>query len=183
MIALDFTFTEQDPVLLHKLGGSELSGADSDAALTMQIFKHLAGTPVLFADVRHYHADLGVWDLCNSGEHATYFAAASRDPGENLPRVELKAQGFYFPAGGAAVYHVAAPGRVTLARLTRHDGRWMMDAFVAGAGTGNSPCAHWTPSAAPFPLFEPMKYPPANATIATAMIMRIVVPPPRFSGP
>ena len=43
----------------------------------MQIFKHLAGTPVLFADVRHYHADLGVWDLCNSGEHATYFAGRS----------------------------------------------------------------------------------------------------------
>ena len=51
--------------------------ADSDAALTMQIFKHLAGTPVLFADVRHYHADLGLWDLCNSGEHATYFAGHS----------------------------------------------------------------------------------------------------------
>ena len=100
--------------------------ADSDAALTMQIMKLLSGTPVLFADVRHYHADLGVWDLCNSGEHATYFAAASFDPGENLPRVELKPQGFYFPAGGAAVYHVAAPGRVTLARLTRHDRRYRM---------------------------------------------------------
>src|SRR5918993_1796172 len=33
--------------------------ADSDAALTMQILKHLSGTPVLFADVRHYHADRG----------------------------------------------------------------------------------------------------------------------------
>ena len=54
--------------------------ADSDAALTMQMFKHLSGTPVLFADVRHYHQDLGVWDLCNSGEHATYFAGRSTDP-------------------------------------------------------------------------------------------------------
>ena len=100
--------------------------ADSDAALTMQIFKHLAGTPVLFADVRHYHADLGVWDLCNSGEHATYFAGASLDPAVNLARTELRPQGFYFPAGGAAVYHIARPGRVTLARLTRHDGRYVM---------------------------------------------------------
>ena len=58
--------------------------ADSDAALTMQMFKHLSGTPVLFADVRHYHQDLGVWDLCNSGEHATYFAGRSTDPGVNL---------------------------------------------------------------------------------------------------
>jgi L-fucose isomerase len=100
--------------------------ADSDAALTMQIFKHLAGTPALFADVRHYHADLGVWDLCNSGEHATYFAAASMDPAVNLPKVEFRPQGFYFPAGGAAVYHVAAPGRFTLARLMRHDRRYRM---------------------------------------------------------
>ena len=100
--------------------------ADSDAALTMQIFKHLAGTPALFADVRHYHAELGVWDLCNSGEHATYFAARSVDPRENLAKVEFRPQGFYFPAGGAAVYHIAAPGRVTLARLMRHDRRYRM---------------------------------------------------------
>src|SRR5205823_4647602 len=47
--------------------------ADMDGALTMQMLKVVAGTPVLFADVRHYHADLGVWDLCNSGQHATWF--------------------------------------------------------------------------------------------------------------
>jgi len=105
--------------------------ADSDAALTMQIFKHLANTPVLFADVRHYHADLGVWDLCNSGEHATYFAGRSNDPAVNLPRTEFRPQGFYFPAGGAAVYHIAAPGRVTLARLTRHDLRYVMTVVPA----------------------------------------------------
>ena len=105
--------------------------ADSDAALTMQIFQHLSGTPVLFADVRHYHADLGVWDLCNSGEHATYFAGRSHDPAVNLPRTEFRPQGFYFPAGGAAVYHIAAPGRVTLARLTRHDGRYVMTVVPA----------------------------------------------------
>ena len=105
--------------------------ADSDAALTMQIFKHLSGTPVLFADVRHYHQDLGVWDLCNSGEHATYFAGRSTDPKVNLSRTEFRPQGFYFPAGGASVYHIAAPGRVTLARLTRHDGRYVMTVVPA----------------------------------------------------
>ena len=105
--------------------------ADSDAALTMQIFKHLAGTPVLFADVRHYHADLGLWDLCNSGEHATYFAGRSDDPAVNLAQTEFRPQGFYFPAGGASVYHVAAPGPVTLARLTRRAGRYRMVAFRA----------------------------------------------------
>ena len=105
--------------------------ADSDAALTMQILKHLAGTPVLFADVRHYHEDLDVWDLCNSGEHATFFAARSLDATVNLPLTEFRPQGFYFPAGGAAVYHIAAPGRVTLARLTRHDRRYVMTVIPA----------------------------------------------------
>ena len=58
--------------------------ADMDGALTMQILKQLSGTPVLFADVRHYHADLDIWDLCNSGQHATWFAARSDDPAENM---------------------------------------------------------------------------------------------------
>ncbi len=93
--------------------------ADMDAALTMQIFKLLTGLPVLFADIRHYHAGIGVWDLCNSGQHATYFAAKSFDPVENLAKTEFRPEGFYFPAGGASVYHIAAPGEVTLARLTR----------------------------------------------------------------
>ena len=93
--------------------------ADMDAALTMKIFNLITGLPVLFADIRHYHKDLGIWDLCNSGEHATYFAARSFDPAENLKKVEFRPEGFYFPAGGASVYHIAAPGEVTLARLTR----------------------------------------------------------------
>lgn len=100
--------------------------ADMDAALTMEVFKHLAGTPVLFADVRHYFEDLDLFDLVNSGQHATYFAGKSFSPEENLPQVELKPQGFYFPAGGASVFHVAAPGEVTLARLTRERGQYRM---------------------------------------------------------
>lgn len=93
--------------------------ADMDAALTMQIFHYLSGTPVLFADVRHYDRARGIWDLCNSGEHATYFAARSTDPAVNLAKTEFRPQGFYFPAGGASVYTIAEPGPVTLARLTR----------------------------------------------------------------
>ncbi|HWU38192.1 MAG TPA: hypothetical protein VN203_11155, partial [Candidatus Acidoferrum sp.] len=100
--------------------------ADSDGALTMEIFKAIAGTPVLFADVRHYDAEGGFWDLVNSGQHATYFAARSFDPKENLPKVKLLPEIFYFPAGGAAVHHIAAPGEVTLARLTRKNGKYWM---------------------------------------------------------
>jgi L-fucose isomerase len=100
--------------------------ADMDAALTMQILKSVASTPVLFADMRHYHDDLGVWDLCNSGQHATWFAARSADPAENLRHVHLYPEEFYFPAGGASVHHLAEPGDFTFARLTRLDDRYRM---------------------------------------------------------
>jgi len=33
--------------------------------------------------------------------------------------VEFRAEGDYFTAGGPSVYHIAKPGEVTLARLTR----------------------------------------------------------------
>ncbi|RKN44017.1 L-fucose/L-arabinose isomerase family protein [Streptomyces hoynatensis] len=100
--------------------------ADMDGALTMQLLKLLTGDPVLFADVRHYHADRGIWDLANSGQHATWYAARSADPAENLRRVSFLPEVFYFPAGGASVQHLAAPGDLTFARLTRLDGRYRM---------------------------------------------------------
>ena len=79
-----------------------------DAALTMRMLQCIADTPVLFADVRHHHADLGIWDLCNSGQHATWFAARSDDPAENLRHVHLYPEEFYFPAGGASIFTAAA---------------------------------------------------------------------------
>ncbi len=100
--------------------------ADMDGALTMQIFKKLAGTPVLFADVRHYHNDVDVLDLVNSGQHATYFAGKSFDYRDNLPKVSLYPALLFFPAGGASVQHLAHPGKVTLARLGRKDGKYWM---------------------------------------------------------
>ena len=100
--------------------------ADMDAALTMQLLKGLSDTPVLFADVRHYHADRGIWDLVNSGQHATWFAARSEDSSENMRHVHLYPEAFFFPAGGASVHHLAAEGDFTFARLTRLDGRYRM---------------------------------------------------------
>lgn len=105
--------------------------ADMDGALTMEILKHLSGEPVLFADLRHYDDEYGFFDLCNSGTHPTYFAGRSYDPDVNLARVELYPQGLYFPAGGAAVRHFAAPGEVTLARLARKNGKYWL-AIVPG---------------------------------------------------
>jgi L-fucose/D-arabinose isomerase len=103
--------------------------ADMDAALTMQLLKMISATPVLFADMRHYHADLGIWDLCNSGQHATWFAARSAEAAQNMRRVHLYPEVFFFPAGGASVHHLAAEGDFTFARLTRLDGHYRMQAM------------------------------------------------------
>ena len=101
--------------------------ADMDGALTMQLF-HLftRGEPVLFSDVRHYDAEDDVWYFSNSGTHATYFAGKSKDPAVNLKKVSFFPEASYFPAGGASVHHFAAPGKVTLARLARKDGKYWM---------------------------------------------------------
>ncbi|RJQ79349.1 L-fucose/L-arabinose isomerase family protein [Amycolatopsis panacis] len=104
--------------------------ADMDGALTMQLLHLITGTPVLFADVRHYHPDRDVWDLCNSGQHATWFAARSDDPAENLAKVHLYPEVFFFPAGGASVQHIAAPGEMTLARLSRLDGEYRLQLML-----------------------------------------------------
>jgi len=107
--------------------------ADMDGALTMQIFKHLTGAKeaVLFADVRHFDWERKVWFFSNSGTHATYFAGASSNPLENLSKVSFKPECSDYPAGGASVHHFAAPGKVTLARLARKDGKYWM-AIVPG---------------------------------------------------
>lgn len=105
--------------------------SDMDGALTMQIFKHLTGEPVLFADVRHYDKDDNVWFLSNSGTHATYFAGRSNDPLINLKKVSFYPEASYYPAGGASVHHFAAPGIVTLARLARKRGKYHLNIVPA----------------------------------------------------
>ncbi len=100
--------------------------ADMDGALTMEILKHISGLPVLFGDVRHYNVKHDFVDICNSGSHATFFAARSYDPAVNLKKVELYPEGFYFPAGGASVRSIAAPGQVTIARLARKAGKYWL---------------------------------------------------------
>jgi len=93
--------------------------ADSLAAVTMQLLKYVSGgLPVLFMDVRLYHPDRDLWDFCNSGNHASWYASRSMNPEENLKKVTLHpALEYYFKAGGASVEFDAAPGEITFARL------------------------------------------------------------------
>jgi L-fucose isomerase len=99
--------------------------ADADGAITMELLKYVsAGLPSLFMDVRLYHPDLDVWDLCNSGQHATWYATRSCDPAANFERVTFHpALSLYFKAGGASVEFDAAPGPLTFARLGVWDDR------------------------------------------------------------
>lgn len=101
---------------------------DSNGGLTMQLLHELSGTPVLFADLRHYHEDQGVYDLVNSGEHAPWLSKYSDDYRVNWKQVELyPAMDFYFRAGGASVQFFSdAAEKVTFARFTRKGGKYRL---------------------------------------------------------
>jgi len=102
--------------------------ADSYAAVTMQLLKYVTGgLPTLFMDVRLYHPDRDIWDWCNSGNHASWYAAQSSDPAENFKHITFHpALSFYFKAGGASVEFDAKPGPMTFARLGLWDQRPFM---------------------------------------------------------
>jgi L-fucose isomerase len=102
--------------------------ADSFAAVTMQLLKYITGgLPVLFMDVRLYHPDKDLWDFCNSGNHASWYAARSMSPEENFKKVTFHpALEYYFKAGGASVEFDAAAGELTFARLGLWDDRLYM---------------------------------------------------------
>ncbi|MFA5645024.1 MAG: hypothetical protein WDA18_01530 [Candidatus Ratteibacteria bacterium] len=99
--------------------------ADAFAAITMEILKYAsAGLPTLFMDVRLYHPDLDLWDLCNSGNHASYYATRTCNPEENYKKITFHpALEFYFKAGGASVEFTAAAGPITFARLGIWNGK------------------------------------------------------------
>ncbi len=102
--------------------------ADSNAAITMQLLKYVSGgLPTLFMDVRLALPEKGLWDLCNSGNHASWYAARSWDAKENFARIHLHpALEYYFKAGGASVEFDAQPGELTFARM----GLWDQKPFL-----------------------------------------------------
>ncbi|MCG3127799.1 MAG: L-fucose isomerase [Phycisphaerae bacterium] len=126
---LNDTADWEEPAKKPLICGTE---CDSNGALTMQLMHHLSDTPVLFADLRHYFAREGVYDLCNSGQHAPWFAKRSSDFRKNWKQVQLQpALDFYFRSGGASVQFYAAPAdKVTFARITRRRGHFLMHMFT-----------------------------------------------------
>ena len=100
--------------------------ADSDAALTMEILKLLTDDPVIFMDVRHYDAENDLMVFCNCGSQSTYYAAASDDYKENLAKVTLYPALDIYAGGGCHVNMQTKPGKATIARLCRSEGKYRM---------------------------------------------------------
>ncbi|MCP5072117.1 MAG: L-fucose isomerase [Rhodobacteraceae bacterium] len=99
--------------------------ADGDAALTMEILKEISGgLPVLFMDVSYIDDERGTFYFPNCGAFCSWYSARSDDPAENMKQIELRPANR--PAGGAITYFTTAPGEMTLARLFRVDGRYIM---------------------------------------------------------
>ena len=106
--------------------------ADSDAALTMQILHLLTNDPVVFMDVRHYDKDYDVMVFCNCGSQSTYYAAASDDPkGEPGRRSHCIPAWIFMPAA-AAINLTTKPGKATIARLNRTEGKYRMTIIPTG---------------------------------------------------
>ena len=106
--------------------------ADGDGALTMELLKQVSGgMPVLFGDVSYVNEAMGVLYMPNCGALCTWYAARSDDPRENLARVELRPANR--PGGGAITYFTAAPGPLSMARLYRRAGSYIMGIFDGNA--------------------------------------------------
>lgn len=103
--------------------------ADSDAALTMQILKLISGLPVVFMDFRHYMQQENLFAFCNCGACATWYAARSEDPAENLRRVRLCSVIPKYGGCGCHVQFMAEAGPMTFARLTHRMDHYVMQAF------------------------------------------------------
>lgn len=105
--------------------------ADSDAALTMHILKTLTGTPVIFMDVRHWDSEYQVMVFANCGSESTWFVPGTDDYQANLKQTTLYPALNIYSGGGAHVNLMTHPGKATIARLNRNQGRYRMTIIPA----------------------------------------------------
>jgi len=102
---------------------------DVKGLVTCMLLYYLSGEPPLFGDVK-YVGD-GFFLLANCGASSVYYAALSEDASENLPKLSLlpQCQG----KGGAAVTYRTPSTEVTVARLARVRGKYVMQYLVSEA--------------------------------------------------
>lgn len=96
--------------------------ADVNGAITMQIMKNVSGEPTLFADFLGFSEKDNQVTLCNCGSQPTDFAPSHKD----VHWVTEGLKEFEWKLGGACPQYVAKPGRVTMARLGRIKGEYIM---------------------------------------------------------
>lgn len=100
--------------------------SDCDGALTMMLIHLLTqGQPTALMDIKLYDRAAGLFSFSNCGGMATWMAARSDVPENNLQHVHMRAH-IFGAAGGGTTQYVSAPGQVTLARICRNNGRYWM---------------------------------------------------------
>jgi L-fucose isomerase len=106
--------------------------SDVNAALSMQILKLASGSgPVLFGDVNHVDRDQGMLRIVNCGSMPSLMAKSRKE-------VDLGRQYDYMgEAGGATIVMCCKPGPVTVARLSRIEGEYVM--LIAEGETVDQP--------------------------------------------
>ena len=96
--------------------------ADANGALTMQILNNVTEDTTMFTDVLYYDYRENMVRMCNCGSQPTDFAASRK----NVTWVSEGLREFHWVLGGACPRYVGKPGRVTAARLSRVDRRYVM---------------------------------------------------------
>lgn len=100
--------------------------ADANGALTMQILNNITGGTTMFTDVLYYDYAENMIRMCNCGSQPTDFAASRKD----VTWVTEGLREFDWVLGGACPRYVGKPGRVTMARLSRVNRKYVM--LIAG---------------------------------------------------
>ena len=96
--------------------------ADINATLTMQMMKTLNGGPVMFTDVLKLNYEKNEIGMANCGSSATDFAASRKQ----VYWVKEGLLEFDWKLGGTCPQYVTRAGRITLGRLSRVDGDYVL---------------------------------------------------------
>jgi len=96
--------------------------ADSNGALTMQILNNISGGTTMFTDVLYYDYEDNMVRMCNCGSQPTDFAASRKD----VTWVTEGLREFDWKIGGACPRYVGKPGKLTIARLSRINRKYVM---------------------------------------------------------
>ncbi len=96
--------------------------SDVNGAITMQMLKNISGGPVMFADFLNLNEEEKMVTLCNCGSQPTDFAPSRK----SVHWVKEGLREFIWNMGGACPQYIAKPGTVTMARLGRINGEYIM---------------------------------------------------------